>query len=152
MSNINKAPKAMSAVIVFMLFLFFSGCATMGRNIEMENQKFRTQISTLENQVKEKDLEIESLEIELDKSRTSQSAVPKIKLPLAKDIKEFNISNVQTALKNAGFDPGVIDGKMGKKTKKAIVSFQKSQGLTPDGIIGNATWERLKEFLDKKFK
>ncbi|MBU1913001.1 MAG: peptidoglycan-binding protein [Candidatus Omnitrophica bacterium] len=50
---------------------------------------------------------------------------------------------IQTALKNAGFDPGSLDGKMGSRTRQAIKDFQKSKGLVPDGVAGPKTWNLL---------
>lgn len=50
---------------------------------------------------------------------------------------------IQTALKNAGFYSGSIDGKIGPKTKKAIEEFQKANGLKADGKVGPKTWEAL---------
>lgn len=35
------------------------------------------------------------------------------------------------------------DGDFGPNTKKAVVAFQKSKGLTQDGIVGQGTWDRL---------
>ena len=35
------------------------------------------------------------------------------------------------------------DGHFGKKTEDAVKVFQKKKGLTPDGIVGNKTWEKL---------
>lgn len=35
------------------------------------------------------------------------------------------------------------DGVFGKDTDAAVRSFQKSHGLTPDGIVGDHTWESL---------
>ena len=46
---------------------------------------------------------------------------------------KLNIKLVQATLKEAGFDPGVIDGKVGTKTKNAILAFQKPAGLRPMG-------------------
>jgi uncharacterized protein (TIGR02594 family) len=46
---------------------------------------------------------------------------------------------VQTALKAMGFDPGVIDGVMGRNTQAALRSFQKSSGILADGIYGPVT-------------
>ncbi len=54
---------------------------------------------------------------------------------------------IQNALKNAGFDPGPIDGKLGKKTIAAITQFQISESLKADGILGSRTWERLKGYF-----
>lgn len=59
------------------------------------------------------------------------------------------IKNIQKALINAGFDPGPIDGKLGAKTKKAIADFQRANGLAPDGVVGQKTWEALNRYLVK---
>lgn len=50
---------------------------------------------------------------------------------------------IQTALKNAGFYVGNIDGKIGPKSKKAIEDFQKANGLKADGKVGPKTWEAM---------
>ncbi|MDD5130014.1 MAG: peptidoglycan-binding domain-containing protein [Candidatus Omnitrophica bacterium] len=50
---------------------------------------------------------------------------------------------IQTALKNAGFYTGNVDGKIGPKSKKAIEDFQKANGLKVDGKVGPKTWEML---------
>lgn len=54
---------------------------------------------------------------------------------------------IQTALKNAGFDPGSLDGKIGPRTRQAIKDFQKSKGLVPDGAVGPKTWASLGKYL-----
>lgn len=58
------------------------------------------------------------------------------------------ISEIQTALKNAGFYEGSVDGKTGPKTKKAIEAFQKSKGLKADGKVGAKTWNALSAYLN----
>jgi len=55
--------------------------------------------------------------------------------------------DIQTALKNAGFYAGAIDGKVGPKTKKAIEDFQKTHGLKVDGKVGPKTWAELEKYL-----
>ena len=54
---------------------------------------------------------------------------------------------IQTALANAGFYTGTIDGKAGPKTQQAIKDFQGAHGLTADGRVGSKTWLALKPFL-----
>ena len=54
---------------------------------------------------------------------------------------------IQTALKNAGFYSGKIDGKIGPGSKKAIEAFQTSKGLKVDGKVGPKTWAALEPYL-----
>lgn len=50
---------------------------------------------------------------------------------------------VQTRLFQRGFNPGLLDGKMGKKTIAAIEAFQAANGLFVDGILGPRTRDAL---------
>ncbi len=54
---------------------------------------------------------------------------------------------IQTALKNAGYYTGAIDGKIGPRSKQAIEEFQKANGLTVDGKVGPKTWAVLGKYL-----
>jgi len=91
-----------------------------------------------------------------DLSRTkeileSKKDYAKTKEPRQKDPQkaEFRptVKEIQTALKNAGFDPGSFDGKIGPRTRQAIKDFQKSKGLVPDGAVGPKTWASLGKYL-----
>lgn len=55
----------------------------------------------------------------------------------------MSVSEIQQALKNAGFDPGPIDGVMGPRTKAAIRAYQQSKGLAVDGVAGPKTQASL---------
>jgi N-acetylmuramoyl-L-alanine amidase len=46
---------------------------------------------------------------------------------------------IQQALKQAGFDPGTLDGEFGPHTLSAVVAFQISHQLLPDGEVGAET-------------
>lgn len=54
---------------------------------------------------------------------------------------------IQTALKNAGFYAGAVDGKIGPQTKQAIKEFQRARGLSADGRAGSKTWAQLAQYL-----
>ncbi len=53
------------------------------------------------------------------------------------------VRTAQYALKKAGYYTGDIDGKYGDSTWAAVWWFQKNNGLAPDGVLGNATWNLL---------
>lgn len=56
--------------------------------------------------------------------------------------------DIQTALKNAGYYNGPVDGKVGAQTQAAIRQFQEDQGLIADGVCGRKTWSKLRTFLE----
>ena len=113
-----------------------SGCATSG-NIgapDPEIARLQNKIDVLESELRQEqgnNLMLKEKIAELDKKP--------FKLPTGKDI--------QTALKNAGFYKGDIDGQIGSKTKQAIKKFQGANGLNPDGAVGSRTWEKLEKYL-----
>ena len=54
---------------------------------------------------------------------------------------------IQTALKNAGYYTGSVDGKVGPQTKQAVKEFQRTHGLSADGKVGPKTWTQLAQYL-----
>jgi len=57
------------------------------------------------------------------------------------------VMKLQAVLKKIGYDPGPIDGIFGSQTKSAVRTFQRDNGLTPDGIIGAVTYGVLEKFI-----
>lgn len=53
------------------------------------------------------------------------------------------IRTMQTKLKRWGYYKGAVDGIFGSKTKAAVKSFQKKNGLVVDGIVGKKTLAAL---------
>lgn len=53
------------------------------------------------------------------------------------------IRPIQQALVNHGYNTGGVDGIAGDKTYNAVLAFQKANGLTADGMVGNATKAKL---------
>ncbi|KAB7647565.1 TIGR02594 family protein [Polymorphobacter fuscus] len=62
----------------------------------------------------------------------------------------MNVTELQTALKSLGFDPGTIDGALGRNTVDAIKAFQTSRGIDPIGVVGPKTRAALAEALAAK--
>lgn len=130
----------MSKNSIVLLFLAFaaSGCATL---------EYQSKINTLEGRAEQLQKEntmlkdrVVALEDALSDATKKQKVV--LKAPTGIDI--------QTALKNAGFYQGEIDGKIGTKTKGAVMKFQEASGLNPDGSVGSRTWEKLSEHLKQE--
>ena len=63
--------------------------------------------------------------------------------------KSPQVKNVQRKLKKLGFNPGRLDGVFGKKTRAALIRFQKSRGLVADGIAGPRTLAALNLKIDE---
>jgi peptidoglycan hydrolase-like protein with peptidoglycan-binding domain len=55
------------------------------------------------------------------------------------------VVELQQLLQAKGFYTGKIDGDFGAGTANAVLKFQKANGLTADGIVGNASWSKLRE-------
>jgi len=49
------------------------------------------------------------------------------------------VTQIQTRLKQWGYYDHSVDGIYGSRTEAAVKSFQKNNGLTPDGIAGSQT-------------
>ena len=144
--------------VIFLILVAFvislSGCATAKRK-DMEIQGLRNQVSLLEAQVQSKEAEIASLRDTLSRSAEEKEVYVKEasrKSP-AREIKSRpNIKQIQIALMNAGYNPGRIDGRMGKQTRDAIKDFQRASNLKVDGHVGKKTWGLLGQYLYKKIK
>lgn len=54
------------------------------------------------------------------------------------------VKEAQTQLKAAGYDPGKIDGTIGKQTRAAVKAFQTAKGLKVTGRLDTATRKALK--------
>jgi peptidoglycan hydrolase-like protein with peptidoglycan-binding domain len=138
-------------LIIFLLWILITstfGCATLGKN-DLERQQLRNQVQALETQLKQKDEEITSLNAALNNQISEKEKleknVSKLETRPSEKITKPNTKQIQIALKNAGYDPGSVDGVMGEKTEEAIKAFQKANGLEVDGRIGSKTWDVLKE-------
>ncbi|MCX5699973.1 MAG: peptidoglycan-binding domain-containing protein [Candidatus Omnitrophica bacterium] len=141
-------------VLFFLILVVFvaslSGCATFGKKKDLDAQGLKNQVSLLEAQIQSKDQEISALKEELSKATEKTESVAKESAVESRHI--GNVKQIQTALKNAGFDPGNIDGRMGKQTRDAIKAFQKAHNLKTNGKVNKSTWKALSQYLQEKTK
>lgn len=54
-----------------------------------------------------------------------------------------DVIHLQKGLKSLGFYDGDVDGLFGTLTKRAVIDFQRANGLEVDGSVGPATWNEL---------
>ena len=62
---------------------------------------------------------------------------------LRQGAKGGEVKEVQRRLKLWGYYNGSVDGEFGAGTKKAVIAFQKKNGLTADGVVGKSTYKAL---------
>lgn len=53
------------------------------------------------------------------------------------------VRRIQQKLKDLGYTVGSVDGIFGLQTQKAVLDFQRNNGLDADGIVGRLTLEAL---------
>lgn len=63
-----------------------------------------------------------------------------------------DVKALQANLNLLGYNAGTPDGKYGNATKNAVISFQKTYGLTPDGIAGKSTLSAIRITVNRKYK
>ena len=60
-----------------------------------------------------------------------------------------DVLELQEALKELGYNVGVVDGDFGPATELQVEKFQESVELHPDGIVGKGTLREINAALDK---
>jgi len=140
----------LKSILVAMSFILAAGCATTkARRAELSADP-NAQVAQLQTELADKDRQIQEMQYQLDSYKTTVQSTPSFSKSAtpgtssAIRVSGVSVEDVQRALAGAGFDPGPVDGRMGKKTKAAVKEFQRRNNLTADGVIGERTWSYLK--------
>ena len=146
--------RAVFLLVIFICLISLTGCATARKQKDLQIQGLRNQILALEAQLQMKDQEIESLRGALGETteRKASERVIRKKKVVGEVKSRPSVRHIQTALKNAGYNPGSIDGEMGRQTRDAIRAFQRANNLPVDGKVGRQTWSILGKYLYQKVK
>ena len=130
--------------------LVISGCATTRARQADRSTDLSNQVTDLQTQLQAKDQQIQELQSELQsyqraiQNTSNFSGGPRGGASSVVKVPGVSVKDVQQALVRAGFDPGPVDGRPGKKTKAAVKEFQRKNHLNPDGTVGEKTWSVLK--------
>ncbi len=83
------------------------------------------------------------LSIGMMTAAATASEVSSTPVALQQGSRGTEVRTIQRKLKNWGYYTGAVDGIFGAQTKKAVIYFQKKNGLTADGIVGPKTLAAL---------
>jgi hypothetical protein len=87
-------------------------------------------------------------EVAAAKSEPGPTAAPPVPAPpddasLPVDRAVRTITTAQIALTQLGFEPGPVDGLLGRRTRRAILRFQRAQQLRATGALDPETWSAI---------
>lgn len=135
--------RAVSVLSAVVLSMCLSGCVT--------TQAPKAAQTPPQTVVSEDQAKIKSLEQEINRLKDENFALRKqLEAASKREVRMPNATEIQTALKKAGFFKGTIDGQIGPETKEAIRKFQQANNMAVDGVVGSRTWALLVKYLEQK--
>ena len=140
--------KSYLGVIIALIFLSaVVGCAKKeAATEEMQEPMSMETVSSINATATQAAPQQKAAEVTKVESAQPQAAQA-VPLPTASFTKPSG-QDIQTALKNAGYYSGTVDGKIGPLTKKAIAAFQTANKMQADGKVGPKTWSMLSTYLN----
>lgn len=133
------------AVVCFSVYMF--GCAKKETAEESTEPMSMEAVTAMTGQQPASEAKTPEAQAVVAQSAAATQVAKLEPLPPAGPYKPV-ATEIQTALKNAGYYTGEVDGKIGPMTKKAIEEFQKANGLEADGKVGPKTWAVLSKYLN----
>ncbi|MDD5108192.1 MAG: peptidoglycan-binding domain-containing protein [Candidatus Omnitrophica bacterium] len=118
---------------VILLTLIIGGCATGVKKQTTQQSDYQWPSQTYQQNTSSWDYE------DVQPAKSTTYSVPV----------NLSAKQIQRALKSAGFYQGAVDGKIGPKTKSAIIKFQKAHNLKADGVVGKRTSMELNKYLSE---
>ncbi len=135
--------RAASVLFAVVLSMGLSGCVT--------TQAPKAAPAPQQTVISEYQAKINSLEQEINRLKDENFALRKqLEAASKQEVRMPNATEIQTALKKAGFFKGAVDGQIGPETKEAIKKFQQANNMAADGVVGSRTWALLVKYLEQK--
>lgn len=129
------------------LLIATTGCVSKGR-YQSEVNTLQRQLVQTEAALRAQEEKSKALEAQISGKKSSVAAEPYLgstyRTPTGFELPAVDI---QKGLKGAGYYSGAINGKIGPDSREALRNFQRDNGLTPDGVCGRQTWNKLKTYL-----
>jgi peptidoglycan hydrolase-like protein with peptidoglycan-binding domain len=138
--------KYMFLIFAFVLIVYFFGCGQKNKEEEFLTMDELGAINIEAPTVSKLQPEGQSGPIVRDIPPQPAPTIPPPPTATSVSAKP-NSRQIQTALKNAGYYIGEIDGKLGRMSRKAIEDFQEANGLAVDGKVGPKTWSALGRYI-----
>lgn len=128
--------------LILLMVVPLSGCAVF------EVDSLKSRVSTLEEKVDNIEYKEDSTVAKEDTVTYVSSVEIESATPSGStSVISMTNTNIQRALKNAGYYTGPIDGKLGPQSRDAMKKFQADKGLKVDGIAGTQTKQALDKYL-----
>ena len=128
------------ALLIMGIPLFCGAAMCQESPLDRDKRQTRETLEWLERQEEQ-----EKLRKSMERAWAQQQDEERLRRILATPlITHDQALTIQRQLSAAGFDPGPLDGRWGPQTKAAVIEFQRSHDLSPDGIVGPQTAAALK--------
>lgn len=143
----RKHMKRAALVLVLMLGIGITGCGRKQESLQEAGEPISMEALSKLTLEGEATADVNNPQAQAEAAQNLPLVSPELGTLVPSGPYKPTAQEIQLALKNAGYYSGVIDGKIGPQSKKAIEEFQKANSLKVDGKVGPKTWGVLSKYL-----
>ena len=127
-----------------------AGCSSLSGTRVKKDEELNTRLANLEGQVTRLDQRVDEIAQDTaEPTAAGNEASSGQAASAARSAQKLTTRQIQRALASAGFYKGMVDGKEGPQTRRAIREFQQAKGLKADGVVGSSTRQALAKYLEE---